>query len=91
MGTVIKGAGPESLAFPTVGVYEVVMVVTDKLGQKDPNPPRRKVKVSRKPAPPQGGIKSPSGDVSIYEGDAVILEAIIQPGVTYEWVVKEQT
>jgi len=66
---------PESVAFPTAGVYTITMTVTDALGLSDPTPPQIVVTVADNPvvtAPLLNEvITSPATDITINAGQAV--------------------
>ncbi|MDH5546143.1 MAG: PKD domain-containing protein [Gammaproteobacteria bacterium] len=67
-----------AVTFTTPGIFEIEMTVTDALGTKDPNPPKRRITVIDPFAgtPPVNGVLattiiSPQSDVTIRPGESV--------------------
>ncbi|MDH5547612.1 MAG: PKD domain-containing protein [Gammaproteobacteria bacterium] len=82
---------PGLITFPSAGVYEVNLVVTDSLGLADPQPATRLVTVEGVPVnrPPVGSIDQPTGNITIDVGDTVYFSgSATDPdgdAVTYFW------
>ena len=78
---------PGPTIFPTAGVYQIRLGVTDTRGQATYSESRQ-VTVLVPVAPPTATILTPIGDTQIYEGESVVFEGAGSSevgSVTYQW------
>ncbi len=62
---------PGAVVFPTTGLYQVKLTVSDAAGRTDPTPDVREIAVGNVNHPPNGIITTPAGDVTITQGQSI--------------------